>query len=327
MKLCQAIPRGHETTSRETRVINNFLHLPCQLFLGAAERPPCGDESTQQHLVSHHPPLILHHTISNEPSTMSAASPKVAVVTGAAQGIGRGIASKLSSDGLAVVVVDLPTKLDALTQLVDELGGASKALALACDVSSEEQVQQVIDQTVQTYGRLDVMVANAGIAGQGGSVAEANVSEWEDLWHVNIRGTLLCYKLAAQQMIKQGWGGRIIGASSVAGQRGIAGLGAYSVSKAAVKSLTQTSALELREHKITVNAYAPGLIETPMTVGFMARRQAAANLTDTRKYLGLGSELRVGTPAEIAALVSYLVSDAAWFVTGQTISIDDGAHL
>ncbi|KAJ7217018.1 short chain oxidoreductase, partial [Mycena pura] len=204
---------------------------------------------------------------------MSTAHPtrvRVALVTGAAQGIGRAIALRLAADGLDVGVADLPAKLDALNGLVEEIEALGrKAHPIATDVSKEAEVQAMVDATVSesALGRLDVsqMVANAGVGSRAASILDADFADWERIWDVNIRGVIFCYKHAARQMVKQGDGGRIIGASSICGLRGFAGKGGYCISKAAVRSQTQTVALELRTHRITVNAYAPGLIETEMT--------------------------------------------------------------
>ncbi|KAJ7940193.1 hypothetical protein B0H13DRAFT_2299237 [Mycena leptocephala] len=264
-------------------------------------------------------------------STTSQPPHRVALVTGAAQGIGRAIALRLAVDGFDVAVDDLPDKNDSLNTVVEEIQRLGrKAVAVVSDVSKEDEVKAMVESTVSALGRLDVMVANAGV-GAGGitSVMDVNVEDWEKCWEVNIRGVLLCYKYAARQMVKQGAGGRIIGASSICGLRGYAGVGGYCVSKAAVRSLTQTTgavtALELREHSITVNAYAPGVIETNMS-----------NIEAVDKEYGPGfgvksilkvTDFRTGQPADVAAVVSFLASPDSHFVTGQTISVDDGVHF
>ncbi|KAF7337918.1 Diacetyl reductase [Mycena venus] len=270
---------------------------------------------------------------------------RVAIVTGAAQGIGRAIALRLAADGLDVAVADLPGQIDSLNAVVEEIEQLGrKAIAVIADVSKEEDVKAMVEATVSALGRLDVMVANAGVVnGAGGvvSVMDAKVEDWQKGWDVNIRGTLLCYQYAARQMVKQGAGGRIIGASSICGQRGYAGVGGYCISKAAVRSMTQTAgalaliikfgspthaskALELRKEGITVNAYAPGVIETKMTI-----MQA-----DEGHYHGYGlkqffkiPDVRTGKPADVANVASFLASPHSHFITGQTISVDDGVHF
>ncbi|KAF7325395.1 Diacetyl reductase [Mycena venus] len=253
---------------------------------------------------------------------------RVAIVTGAAQGIGRAIALRLAADGLDVAVADLPGQTDSLNAVVEEIEQLGrKAIAVIADVSKEEDVKAMVEATVSALGRLDVMVANAGVVnGAGGvvSVMDAKVEDWQKGWDVNIRGTLLCYQYAARQMVKQGAGGRIIGASSICGQRGYAGVGGYCISKAAVRSMTQTAALELRKEGITVNAYAPGVIETKMT----------AMQADEGHYHGYGlkqffkiPDVRTGKPADVANVASFLASPHSHFITGQTISVDDGVHF
>ncbi|KAJ7481123.1 hypothetical protein B0H11DRAFT_2280378 [Mycena galericulata] len=251
---------------------------------------------------------------------------RVALVTGAAHGIGRAIALHLAADGLDVALNDLATntaQLDALVHEIEKLG--RRAVAVTADVASEDAVRAMVESAVAALGRLDVMVANAGVGANGAqSVMEASVENWEKCWQVNIRGVLLCYKYAARQMVKQGDGGRIIGASSICGVRGYAGIGGYCISKAAVRSLTQTTALELREYNITVNAYAPGVIETNMTA-HEADKDHSPGFT-LKQFFKI-PDFRTGQPSDVAAVVSFLASPGSQFVTGQTISVDDGVHF
>lgn len=192
---------------------------------------------------------------------------RVAIVTGGAQGIGKAIALRLAADGFDICVDDVASKIHLSKEVVAEIQQLGrKAIALPYDVTKEQEVKEMVEKTVAELGRLDVMVANAGIIQDHlNSVMEANIDEWESIWAVNVRGTVLCYKYAAIQMVKQNPGGRLIGASSICGLQGFANAGAYCMSKASVRSLTQTASLELNKHKITVNAYAPGVIETQMT--------------------------------------------------------------
>ncbi|KAJ7217021.1 hypothetical protein GGX14DRAFT_696086 [Mycena pura] len=246
---------------------------------------------------------------------------RVALVTGAAQGIGRAIALRLAADGLDVGVAGRPAKLAALNGLVEEIEALGrKALAVAADVSNEGEVQAMVDATVSALGRLDVMVANAGVSSRASavSVMDADIADWERDWDANIRGTIFCYKHAARQMVKQGDGGRIIGASSICGLRGFARAGGYCISKAAVCSLTQTTALELREHRITVNAYAPGVIETPMIVS--KENDGHDPASAGKKFLNV-AEFRTGQPADVAAVVSFLAAEDAHFVTADGLDV------
>ncbi|KAJ7154278.1 hypothetical protein C8R46DRAFT_1179059 [Mycena filopes] len=253
-------------------------------------------------------------------------STRVALVTGAAQGLGRAIALRLAVDGLDVSVADLGTKMDALQEVAGEIEAVGhKAVVIACDVTQEEEVEEMVEATVTALGRLDVMVANAGVHFGVNSVLDTKIEDWEKLWAVNVKGVLFSYKYAARQMVKQGTGGRIIGASSLCGMRGFAGLGAYCISKAAVRSLTQTTALELREHGITVNAYAPGVIETPMTTAELNKKHSPG--FGVRQILRYEEEIRTGQPADVAVVVSFLAALDSHFVTGQTISVNDGAYF
>ncbi|KAJ7677893.1 acetoin reductase family protein [Mycena polygramma] len=246
-------------------------------------------------------------------------SKEVALVTGAAQGIGRGIALRLAEDGFDVAVNDLPSNSEELDTLVDEIKNMGRASSkYIADVSQDEQVKEMVEQVVKQHGSLDVMVANAGIRGPEGAFVEVSTEEWDRVMSINARGPFLCYKYAGMQMIKQGRGGRIIGASSFAGKRGIGPLAAYSAAKFAVRGITQAAALEFGSHGITVNAYAPGAIDTPMMIG---GRDRAERLNEVQQMSPLK---RVGLPADIASLVSFLASKESQFITGQTISIDGG---
>ncbi|KAJ6465829.1 hypothetical protein C8R45DRAFT_492918 [Mycena sanguinolenta] len=259
-------------------------------------------------------------------STTTPDCTRVAIVTGASRGIGKGIALRLAADGLDVAVADLPDQMEALKAVTEEIRGLGrKRLTISCDVSTEDEVQAMVDATVSGLGRLDVLVANAGIGGVVGSVMDAEIEAWEKCWAVNIKGTLFCYKHAARQMVKQGAGGRIIGAASICGQRGYVTLGPYCISKAAIRSLTQTTALELREHNITVNAYGPGIIATNMTASPLDEEHGAGY--GVKKHLGIPEGVRTGQPSDVANVVSFLVSPKSHFVTGQTLGVDDGIHF
>ncbi|PBK80253.1 NAD(P)-binding protein [Armillaria gallica] len=189
-----------------------------------------------------------------------------ALVTGSARGMGRAIALRLASDGFNVAVNDIASQKDNLEALrgeIEELG--KKAFIYIADVSKEDEVKAIVDETVEVLGRLDVMVANAGICPGVSGLMNTTAEQWDHIFAVNTRGIFLCYKYAAIQMIKQGRGGRIISACSVTGMRAQGHVCPYSASKFAVRGLTQSAAEELDPHQITVNAYAPGFIDTPMT--------------------------------------------------------------
>lgn len=248
----------------------------------------------------------------------------VALITGSAQGIGRAIALRLADDGFNISLNDLPSTRAELDVLASEIASKGrKSHIVTGDVSSESDVQKMIRSTVQTLGSLDVMVANAGIC-IAKSILSTSTEEWDRIAAVNGRGTFLCYKYAAEQMINQGHGGRIIGASSISGKQGSPNLPAYGASKWAIRGLTQSAAREFGKYGITVNAYAPGATETNMIVGIAS----AVNPGDPEQFYkdvrGRTDVGRNGTPADVASLVSYLASKEASFITGQSVSINGG---
>ncbi|KAF7337940.1 hypothetical protein MVEN_02017300 [Mycena venus] len=276
---------------------------------------------------------------------------RVVIVTGAAQGIGRAIALRLAADGLDVAVADIPSKIDSLNAVVKEIQGLGrKAVAVTTDVSKENEVKAMIETTVSALGRLDVMVANAGVTAGRSTVMDADVESWEKCWEVNIRGTLLCYKYAARQMVKQGAGGRIIGililffecrfnnlTISEVHPRSVVCEGspvlvdiAYRRRLSELQAIhtyvySARSALELREHKITANAYAPGAIDTEMIANPIDKEHGAGFAI--KKLFKIQSDVRTGQPSDVANVVSFLASPDSHFVTGQTISVDDGIHF
>ncbi|KAJ7699209.1 hypothetical protein B0H17DRAFT_1006169 [Mycena rosella] len=243
-----------------------------------------------------------------------------ALVTGAARGIGRQLALRLADDGFDVAVNDIAESenLDTLVAEIQKKGRASsKCIA---DVSQDTKVKEMVQRVVQQHGSLDAMVANAGILGPKKMLIEITSEEWDRVMSINARGPFLCYKYAGLQMIEQGRGGRIIGASSIAGKQGIASQGPYSVSKFAVRGLTQAAALEFGVHGITVNAYAPGIIDTPM----LTTAQTADGVDVFTSYRDITPVKRIGLPQDLTGLVSFLASKESSFITGQTISVNGG---
>ncbi|EMD34707.1 hypothetical protein CERSUDRAFT_116895 [Gelatoporia subvermispora B] len=255
-------------------------------------------------------------------------APRVALVTGAGQGIGRAIALRLADEGVDLALNDIPRNEEALKELAEELRKKGRrAVTLIADVSVEEEVKTMVEKAVEELGELNVMIANAGIA-HVATVVDTTVEAWEHVFAVNVRGTMLCYKYAAGQMIKQGRGGRIIGASSVMGKKGCPMVSAYCASKFAVRGLTQSLACELAQHNITVNAYAPGVIITEMTRSPHDKDKAEGKHGDsTKALLGLPSHAPDAEPEVIASIVSYLVKPETYFITGQAISVDGGVYM
>jgi meso-butanediol dehydrogenase / (S,S)-butanediol dehydrogenase / diacetyl reductase len=260
-------------------------------------------------------------------ATNGSTSARVAVVTGGARGIGRGIALRLASDGLDVAVADLPAMRDDTETVANEIRDRGRsAAAFDVDVTDAEQVDALVAGVARELGSLDVMVANAGIA-QVAPLLDVTPEDFDRMIAVNLRGVFLSYTAAARQMIAQGHGGKIIGAASIAGHKGFAMLGHYSATKFAVRGLTQAAAQEWAPHGITVNAYCPGIVGTKMW-DYIDERLAEAQglqkgeaIAQFAKLIALG---RVETPEDVAAFVSYLASPDADYMTGQSVMIDGG---
>ncbi|GBE83346.1 Versicolorin reductase [Sparassis crispa] len=244
---------------------------------------------------------------------------RIAIVTGASRGIGEAIALRLAEDGLDVAVNDIPSMAESLKAVAEKIRRKGRrSLAVTGDVSSENDVKVMLDQVVETLGGLDVMVANAGITVLKPAV-EISVEEYDRVMSVNAKGVFLCFKYAAIRMIKQGRGGRIIGACSLSGKTGMINLSAYCASKFAVRGLTQTCALEWAKHNITVNSYSPGFINTPML-----KQTDKDGSSSTVEKVGFGKETPSAQPSVIGDLVSYLVKPESQFVSGQSININGG---
>ncbi|KIK70240.1 hypothetical protein GYMLUDRAFT_236652 [Collybiopsis luxurians FD-317 M1] len=248
-----------------------------------------------------------------------------AFITGSAQGIGKAIALKLAQDGYDIALNDIRTKSVELKDVENEIQALGrKSAAFVGDVSDEESVRSIIERAVKYFNsNLDVFVANAGIV-TNRSIVDTPVEEWDRVFAINARGTFLCYKYAAIQMISQGGGGRIIGACSVSGKQGRPGRISYCGSKFAIRGMTQGAALDLAKYGITVNAYAPGATDTSMLAESLADDAGGSRRAKYLANIPLG---RASQPDEVASLVSYLASKDAGYITGQTIGIHGGTHL
>lgn len=242
---------------------------------------------------------------------------RVAFITGAASGIGRAAAIAFATEGARVAILD--RSADALRTVeasVKEAGG--EVLAIACDVSSPDQVEGAIKQIVDRFGRLDIAFNNAGVENKAAPVHEIDLAEWDRIIGINLRGTFLCMKHELAQMVKQG-GGVVVNTSSGAGIRGVAGGAAYAASKHAIIGLTRSAALDYAKQNIRVNAVLPGNIETPMMDRFTGG--------DIQKAIDLEPVGRLGKPEEIAEAVLWMASDLGGFVTGAATVIDGGWSL
>ncbi len=244
---------------------------------------------------------------------------KVAIVTGAASGIGRATARRLAAEGAFVALVD--RNEDGLAETAATLPDQSRVWYRALDISREEEVEKCVADVFAKCGRIDVLCNNAGIAGGDYSkITETDTEVWQRILAVNIMGAVHFTKYAARIMRDQR-SGAIVNTASVAGVRSGAGGNAYSASKAAVINLTMTSACDLGEWNVRVNAVCPGLIETGMTAPVFERARAA----NKEDKLGSRCELRrYGRPEEIAAAIAFLASDDASYITGQALPVDGG---
>ena len=237
---------------------------------------------------------------------------KVALVTGGSRGIGKATALALASKG-AKVVINYARSSDAAEATVAEINsGGGEAIALQADVSQAEQVDNLIKQTIDKFGRIDVLVNNAGIT-KDTLLLRMKLEQWQAVIDLNLTGVFLCTKAVSKIMLKQR-SGRIINIASVAGQMGNPGQANYSAAKAGVIGFTKTVAKELANRGVTVNAVAPGFIETDMTNDLKS--------DDIIKFIPLG---RYGKPEEVAGAIRFLAADpAAAYITGQVINVDGG---
>ncbi|KAH9890624.1 NAD-P-binding protein [Cubamyces lactineus] len=229
---------------------------------------------------------------------------RAAVVTGAAQGIGETIALRLADDGFDVVIFDLPGKrgeVEAVVRAIETKG--RRALGVFGDVSLEADVVSLVEWTVQEFGGLDVMVANAGIY-RSTPILDLKVEEYDSIMAVDTRGVILALKHAGRQMVEQGRGGRILAAASWAAKQGILNASAHSASKFAARGLVQSAALEFLQNNITVNAYAPGLVLTPLALHPDDDINGGPGST-AMKHAGLPTNVQAVTPEEVAELVTY----------------------
>jgi len=243
---------------------------------------------------------------------------KVALVTGAGSGLGLATAKAFAESGASVALADWNEK--AVRSAAEELNAQGhKALAIRCDVSDDTQVEAMVHQTVTTFGRLDAAYNNAGVQNVLAETADTTRGDYDRVMGINLRGVWSCMKFELQQMRKQG-SGTIVNCSSLGGLVGGSERGIYHAAKHGVLGFTKSAALEYAARGIRVNAICPGLIQTPMSDQMVAAGQAEA-LEAMEKSIPMA---RVGRPEEVADAVLWLCSDAASYVTAQSISVDGG---
>jgi glucose 1-dehydrogenase len=245
---------------------------------------------------------------------------KVAIVTGADSGIGRGIAIELAKAGATVVInyAHAQDKAEEVRQIIEQNKG--KALVIQADVSQYQQVVGLIQQTVEQFNRLDIMVNNAGMEIHG-AFLDVTEEQWERVLSIDLKGAFFCAQAAAREMVKRKTPGRIINISSVHEDIAMPQNSPYCCAKGGLRMMTRTICLELAPYNITVNNIAPGAVDTPIDADVKA---------DPEKFKALLDEIplhRMGQPEEIGKLALYLASDASAYVTGATFVIDGGLSV
>jgi len=244
---------------------------------------------------------------------------KVAIITGAAKGIGKGIATVFFREGSKVVVADWDE--EAGRETAEEIrSSGGDAFFVKCDVSNEEQVKGMIQATITKYGRINVLVNNAGI-GVYKTVLDTTSEEWDRCLAVNLKGVFLCSKYAIPH-IKSAGGGAIVNIASVHSYQSVGGTAPYAASKGGVVALTRVMAIDCGRDKIRVNAICPGWIDSPLIQGIFAGApdpEKAKHEVERRQILG-----RLGTPEEVGEAAAFLASDEASYITGASLMVDSG---
>ncbi|RDL38367.1 NAD(P)-binding Rossmann-fold containing protein [Venustampulla echinocandica] len=256
---------------------------------------------------------------------------RTVIVTGSARGIGKSVAIRLAEDGYDVCINDIAANQAGIDETVSEIKALGRqAYGHAADVSKLSEVEGLIAAAVDALGPLNVMIANAGIA-QVKALLDLTEDDVKRMFEINVFGVFNCYSAAAKQMIKQGTGGKLIGCASIVAFKPFAMLSHYSASKWAVRGFTQAFAMEMAEHKITVNGYAPGIVGTAMwdLIDEEIGKKKGVQKGDTiKKYsdelIALG---RTSVPEDVSKCVSYLASPDSDYMTGQTLIIDGGIEF
>ncbi len=254
---------------------------------------------------------------------------RVIMVTGGAQGLGEGIAQRLAAEGGAIVIADMNgEKAEAVASDLKKQG--HKALAVQADVAERSQVQAAIGKAVNTFGKLDVMFNNAGF-NKPLPFMDVDEKNFNGIMRVNAWGVMVCTQEAARQMMAQGHGGKIVNTASIAGRQGYAEFAPYCASKASVISLTQASAREFAKHKITVNAFAPCVVVTPLWDGLEQDMIEKGVIKEKGEFIeSFSSSILLGFPSkpvDLAGIAAFLASADSDYITGQVIMSDGGMIL
>jgi D-sorbitol dehydrogenase (acceptor) len=253
---------------------------------------------------------------------------KTAIVTGAGQGVGKKIAVAFAVEGAKVLITDINGEnLKDLEAIL--INNNSSVISTRADISKIEDIHRVADNAMTAFGSIDILVNNAGIS-LTKEMMELNAQDWDRVFNVNARGAFFMLQAAARRMIEKGSGGCIVNIASVAGEKGRPLFLAYSASKAAVISITRSAALGLADHGIRVNAVSPGTIETPMWDEIavkMSEIQGLGAQSIRESWLEKIPLKRLAKPDDIASMVTYLCSDEAGYITGQTFNVCGGISL
>jgi 3-oxoacyl-[acyl-carrier protein] reductase len=247
---------------------------------------------------------------------MMSLSDRVAIVTGSGQGIGREIALKLADQGASIVISDInaATAKEVASEIKAKNG---KSIAIPANVAVAGEVSKLVEQTLSSFGHIDILVNNAGIT-RDGLLLRMSEADWDLVLNINLKGAFICTQAVLRHMIRQRWG-RIVNIASVVGLTGNAGQANYAASKAGLIGLTKTTAREVASRAITVNAVAPGFIDTGMT-----QKLSDSVKQEFLKQVPVGY---FGLPKDVAYAVAFLVSEEAHYITGQVINVNGGMAM